>query len=309
MKRTVFISLTVIISLLIVGALALGLVKGLPFLRDAVAMYRHIYQSALREPGAEQDWRREFGDTAKTLASYPKLEDNAAAARLIELALPVGIGLARPKSRLPDANESSVDRAMWKAIGDYDAAELTKQGGRVSKPPDNIRAHLDVHERELGALVDFLVRNDPPIWKSEVGLGAEAPIPNLSGQIRLHRLLVARALNLAAGGQDQEAERTLLASWKLNGSLRDRPEVISQLIAITAARMQVGLARRLSVDPDSWLRRFADHDYRASLLQAMKVGRHVLCGSFAWLADRDLAFACFGRRLTWRWRGLRRKRC
>lgn len=278
---------SIIVSLLIAGALAFGVIKGLPALRDAIGTYRHVQQAALRLPGAEQDWRREFGDTGETLARYPRHEDSAAAVRLVELAHPVGIELARPKPRQADMNESSGERALWQAIGNHDDSELSRPGGKVSPPPDNIRAYLEAHERELGTLVDFLAESGPPIWESEVQLGAEAPIPNLLGQIRLHRLLAIRALSLAAVGQDDEAERTLLASWTLNESLRNRPEVISQLIAITAARMQMGLARRLLVDPDQWRRRFADHDYRASLLQAMKVEavgrlRYFPSGSSAW---------------------------
>ncbi|HWZ86371.1 MAG TPA: hypothetical protein VN032_09220, partial [Thermoanaerobaculia bacterium] len=229
---------TIIISLLIAGALAFGVIKGVPVLRDGIATYRHVQQAALRLPGAELDWRGELGDTAETLARYPKRDDSAAAVRLIELAHHIGVYLARPKSHQPGANESTEEKAVWQAIGNYNDAELTKSGGMVSAPPENVRAHLDSHEGEIGTLVDFLIESEPPTWESEVALGAEAPIPNLLGQIRLHRLLVARALCLAALGQDDRAGRALLASWNLNKSLRDRPEVISQLIAITAARMQ-----------------------------------------------------------------------
>jgi hypothetical protein len=228
-----------------------------------------------------------FGDPGETLARYPRQGDSANAVRLVELAHSVGVGLARPKPGQPDMNESGGEKALWQAIGNHNDSELSKPGGRVSTPPDSIRAYLEAHERELGMLVDFLVKNGPPIWESEVQLGAEAPIPNLLGQIRLQRLLAVRALSLAAVGQDDEAEETLLASWTLNQALRDRLEVISQLIAIAAARIHIGLARRLVVDPDQWRRRFADHNYRASLLEAMKVEavgrlRYLPSGPSAW---------------------------
>jgi hypothetical protein len=266
MKRPVVLAL----CLLIAGAAVFVLAKGIPFVCNAIEMDRHARKAALREPAAEQEWRREFGDPAKTLSAFPRREDSESATRLIELAHPLGIEMARPKDGQTPPRESNTARALTQAIRDYGSAELGRPGGSVSPPPEAVRIFLQARDRDIDAIVNSLSSAETPVWKSDVSLGAEAPIPNLLGQMRLQRLLVAQALSRARVGQEDEAERVLRASWSLNASLRDRPDVMSQLIAIAIARMQVGLARRISVDPASWLARFAEHDYRPSVLRALE---------------------------------------
>jgi hypothetical protein len=267
MKRTAI----VVVSFVVAGAAVFGFVKVVPTVRDAIDTQRHIRQAALRAPGAEADWRKEFGDPDRTLAAFPSHEDSEKAVRLIELARTVGIDLARSKSRQPGGGESGDKRALSRAISQYDEAELTRPGGKVEPPPGAVRAFLEERDREIGDVVTFLSTSGPPEWKVDVRLAHEAPVPNLLGQIRLQRLLVAQALNRAQLGRENEAEQVFHASWNLNASLRDRPDIISQLIAIAIARMQAGLARRLPLDPAPWRERFADHDYRASVLRALEV--------------------------------------
>ena len=260
----------VFVSLLVAAAVVFGFVKVVPTVRDAIDAQRHVRQAALRAPGAEADWRKEFGDPDLTLAAFPSHEDNEKAVRLIELARTVGIDLARHKSQQP-SGESDDKRASSRAISHYDEAELTRPGGIVEPPPEAVRAFLEARDREIGDVVSFLSTSEPPAWKVDALLGYEAPIPNLLGQLRLQRLLVAQALNRAQLGRENEAEQVFQASWNLNASLRDRPDVISQLIAIAIARMQAGLARRLPLDPAPWHERLVDHDYRASVLRALEV--------------------------------------
>jgi hypothetical protein len=62
---------------------------------------------------------------------------------------------------------------------------------------------------------------------------------------------------------------------------------MSQLIAISVARMHVGLARRFAVDPGRWRRNFASRDYRSNLFRAMEVEsvaglRHLPMGESRW---------------------------
>src|ERR1700737_1022097 len=267
MKRPVVLAL----CLLLAGAALFGLAKGIPFVCNAIEMNRHARKAALREPGAEQDWRREFGDPARTLSAFPRREEREAATRLIELAHSVGIEMARPKEGQKPPRESNSAKKLTEAIRDYGNAELGRPGGSVSPPPEAVRIFLEASGPDIDTILNLLSSPEPPVWKSDVCLGGEAPIPNLLGQMRLQRLLVARALSRAHVGQEGEAERVLRASWSLNASLRDRPDVMSQIIAIAIARMQVGLARRISVSPAAWLAGCAEHDLRASVLRALEV--------------------------------------
>ena len=259
----------VVLCILFVALGVFGLVKAVPFVRDAIELERHLRQAAPREAVAEQEWRREFGDPDQILSAFPRCEDNESARRLIELAHVVGIDMIRRDTTSP-VIEPQAERALNQAVADYVRAELTRPGGSVSAPPESARVHLERHSHDIDAIVDFLLSTAPPVWKIDVLGEPYAPSPNLSGQIRLQRLLVAQALNRARLGDEAAAERALSASWTLNASLRDRPDVLSQLLAIAVARMQVGLARRIPVDSAAWLNHFADHDYRSSLLKAME---------------------------------------
>jgi hypothetical protein len=263
------------------GAGVFTLVWAIPAFRGAARFRRHLVQAAAREPAAVAEWTREFGDPEGLLSSYPKQVDSPAATRLAELAHAVGIVMripataATPEIRGPE-------QIARKAALDYLTAELVKPGGPVSAPPLDVKKHLEAKAAGLRAIVSHLLEAEGLWWRSDLSLGFEAPIPNLLGQITLQRLLIAYALDRVSLGETTEAERALMASWQLNASVRHRPELISQLIAMSVARMQVGLGRRVPLDPSTWRGRFAAHDYRTSLFRAMvaesAAGKRVFVG-------------------------------
>jgi hypothetical protein len=204
------------------------------------------------------------------LAAFPKEPDNDKAVRLIDLARRVGVDMARP-GELRDGRVSrpaAADRALSKAIGKYCQNELMASRGPMNLPPETVRVFLDGHRLEIGDIVNVLSTSEPIAWQMRTRLGSEAPIPNLLGQLRLQRLLIAAALRTAG---DPESVRIFRSSWNLNASLWDRPEMMSQLISIGIDRMLLGLARKLPIDSDEWRTRLRDHDSRNSLLRAMEV--------------------------------------
>jgi hypothetical protein len=269
-RQNVKRAVVVVVWVLILGAAVFGLARAMPFVRGAIDMERHVRQAAPREPTAEQEWRKEFGDPERTLAAFPKVEDNETAGRLVELAHFVEIDMARPKAGQQPLRESNTEKAFRQAVGDYEIAELQRPDGNVGPPPETVRIFLEAHVHDFDAIVALLLAG-APAWKSDLSLGPEAPIPNLLGQIRLQRLLVARALSQAHLDEEAQAERTLCASWTLNESLRDRPDVISQLIAVAVTRLEVGLLRKIPANPTEWRARLVEHDYRVSMLKAMEV--------------------------------------
>jgi hypothetical protein len=252
----------------------------------AIPVFWHIRQAALREPGALRDWTEEFGSPDKTLATFPDQGDNEVANRLIELARSLGVDLTRTKPQQPRLVEPAGERALNQAVSDYYRSELVKTGGEVGPPDETLRAALEGCRPEIGAIINLLSDSTPAAWETRILAAFDAPIPNLSGQIHLLKVLAAEALNRARLGQTSEAERAVDASWALNSSLRDRPDLASQLIAVSIARIQVGLVRRIPVDPVSWSVRFSEHDYRASLLKAIEVesisALHVFAQGSSW---------------------------
>ncbi|MCI0446309.1 hypothetical protein L0152_24230 [bacterium] len=62
------------------------------------------------------------------------------------------------------------------------------------------------------------------------------------------------AFELAAAKNYVDAEKYLEAGWRLNDSLRSRPEVDLQIHAIEIDQKLTGLMRKLPVDPE-WIPR------------------------------------------------------
>jgi hypothetical protein len=282
-KRTVLILAG---SLLAVAA-GFGYVVGLPLLRPAFEVYRHVQKAASREPAALEAWTEAFGDPEKTLTAFPGQHDNAEAVRLIELARTLRIDVAAQRGERHRVIEPTSHRALNEAFARYCGSELTRSSGTIGAPGETARVVLDSCRAEVDSVVDFLRTCGPITWETDTSLGNGAPYPNLAGLMRLQRLLVAEALNSQRLGRHREAEAALEASWALNKSLRDRPDIPSQLVATAVARMQVGLLRRLEADPALWRATLVDHDYRASLLTAMVVEsaaalRNLPPGSSSW---------------------------
>jgi hypothetical protein len=266
MKRAVRVTVRILAAV----ALSLGLIVGIPIARDAIRMYRHLGRAASREPAAREAWEREFGDPGKTRAAYPKQTKDAAAVRLLDLVRPLGSGMVEQPGRR-NVVEPAGDRALSGSFTDYIRSELTRTAGAAQPPPETVAVFLNECRTDVDAIVDFLSVSEPPVWEIDVWLDSDASGPDPLWQMQLQKILVADALDLFRLGKLGAAEEALDASWTLNASLRERPDVLAQMIAVAVARMQVGLVRRISVDPAIWHSRLADHDYRASLFQALDV--------------------------------------
>src|SRR5207244_3328290 len=85
----------------------------------------------------------------------------------------------------------------------------------------------------------------------------------------ISRLLVADALLKARGG-DAAAWDDLHAIWLLDGGLRPRPDLISQLISLAMARMTNAAAAKMPLPEPAWLGELRAADYRRSYMAAMQ---------------------------------------
>jgi len=243
----------VVLGLAMAGAAVWGLATYGPYGRWYIRVRWRAIEASRREPAALAEWRREFGDPS---AALPTRDDNATAERLAALA--------------PDAGVSFTGQVEWtepeQAISNYVTAESMKTGGPVGGPPDIVRAYLDAHQRGIGAVVVLLTRSDPPAWKTDQWKSAP-----LFAVKALSNVLAAEALAQSSDGHGADADRTLLASWQLNASARDDPGIVGQTLFDAVAMIQASLARRLPIDPVAWRVRLGEHDYRASMLQALLI--------------------------------------
>lgn len=182
-------------------------------------------------------WPHGLGALEDFPKRFPKAGPTPAASRLTELARPLGIEFTEKKTgSAPDT---------LKAIGEYVKAQQERKTVVIDAPPAGIETFLDAHEREVDAVRDHLLANGPAIgWSVDLDAGLNAPIPNLLGHMHSARLLTARAL-VRARRNDPRAWTDLEAVIRLEQSLHKRPDMMSQAIGVSMARMAMGAAWKL----------------------------------------------------------------
>lgn len=222
---------------------------------------------------ASLGWERTFGTPEEIFERYPSRDPNSDALTLETLTAPLGIDIAT-RSRESDDRPTKEDRgpfvAVKPAIGGYLKTQLRRAHRQIDPPPEALAAFLDAHRGELEALRQHLLHGSIPEWELQIEKLAAGPIPNLLGHIDLHKLLVTDALASAQAGNADVALADLEASWRLSRAVVRDPILITQLIRVSVARMQVGALRQLDRVPPIWLERLRGADHRERFLEAMR---------------------------------------
>ena len=281
-RLKVFLGLAVAAGLAVLAVAAFWLV---PAVRHALAVQRHLRESAVREPAILAEWTERFGDPKTLEVRFPPSPDDSLAIELAGRAKELGIDLHAPYPPEPGGPLHSPEDLLFGDVGKYVRAQIERASGDVEAPASPVCEYLDRHRPAIEEIAEFLTRSDPPRWEAAPAwlLG---PVPNLLGHRRLQHVLTADALALSLAGDHEAAERRLLAAWNLNASLRDRTDFISQMIAVANARMHAGVARWIVLEDPAWEERLRDHDYRESMLRALAVqaaaGGCILAGESVW---------------------------
>ena len=228
--------------------------------------------AARAEERCDKEWTAIFESLDDLEKKHPKRETNETAKKLEALTRGSSFDLTsdvrRPGS--PRRGVPPAEARSNQAILDYAVAEITKGEAVVDPPPEDIARFFEEKRTQLDAIESTLIASPTPQWSLDISLSErESPPPNLLGHIRLQRVLMARALAVAHGGNNDAAARLLGASWNLNESLWTRPETISVLMAMAGAHLQVGVLRKVNVDERLWNQRLSALDSRRSLLGAL----------------------------------------
>jgi hypothetical protein len=240
-----------------------------------IAVYAGVEIAARRAmEDARQLWDPKLGTEEQLRDRYPHREANAAALRVEQLAMPLGIRMA-PRSFLdraePTKQQLQAQQQIKTPLWTYVDGELQRPDLTVQPPPADVRDFLDAHRVEIDALRDHLLDGPAPQWELHLERLWQGPLPNIVGHASLQRLLVADALTKIHDGDRPHAVRTLQAGWTLNQAIADDPMVMTQLVSIAVARFHSGALRKAAPLPPAWRDRLHAHDYRASLREALRV--------------------------------------
>jgi len=228
-----------------------------------------IAAASMERSVAMRPWPNGLGGLAQVPARYPeRLAATPAAIALTRLTVPLGIDIAPREKNGPGVPRPDYDAANT-ALRGYLDAQLARPSSVIDPPPPALAAYLANHRDAIDAVRAHLLSGAPIGWKTQLSKGYDMPLPNLLGHMKLARLFVADAL-LKARANDAGAWDDLHALWLLDGGLRTRPELISQLISLAIARMTNAAAAKLPPSEPAWLGEVRAVDYRRSLVASLQ---------------------------------------
>jgi hypothetical protein len=224
-----------------------------------------------QQRAAEVAWAESFPGEGDPLSRFPKAAANASARRVEELAARLGIDAVPPnvgRIQPEPADAMAIERMLTpilRAVG----SQRTKEDDVPPAMPEAVTTALQAQAAVLEALETHLLGAPVPEWERDLGL--DRPLPRLSALRQLHSLLLARAL-VAAGRSDAGAAgRALAAADRLVTGLRGRPELICQIIAMSFDGFHHAVLRSAAAALAGTGRGPTAHDYRQSVLTALRL--------------------------------------
>ncbi|HUP45263.1 MAG TPA: hypothetical protein VM779_07090 [Thermoanaerobaculia bacterium] len=212
--------------------------------------------------GDRHEWPDDLGSLSEIPARYPPVSMSRAAARLVALAEPLGIDMAPRDPRTPP--ESRPLEFVRGQIGKWLAEQLSNPTPRVEPLPSESGEYFAGRAADLAAIVTLLLSDEPIVWPEDLR-DPVSPLPNFTGHMNLHRVLVARALDRSRFG-DSGGWNDLRAAWHVARPLLDRHESISKMIALAIARNVNAAARKMPLPAPDWLAGMQELDFRGAFL-------------------------------------------
>lgn len=196
-------------------------------------------------------WADAFEPMGSFVARYPKQPDSPAGRKLDELTRPLGIEMCGPRGATSGGAKGPHDD-LFQELGTH-IGNCERAGSDECAPPSNqAQLFLERERARLDATETQILEGGPLRWEQDVSKGVAAPIPRLLGHRWLQNLLLTRALMHSGQGRLDAAERTLEASWILNASMTERPDLLSRLIAVAVTEMQHGVLRTMKAPSERW---------------------------------------------------------
>ncbi|MGC1306723.1 MAG: hypothetical protein WA885_05800 [Phormidesmis sp.] len=146
--------------------------------------------------------------------------------------------------------------------------QVTKTSGSFDAPPPLLRDYLMRYGDRIASAQAYLLANPIPRWDMDAVQMSDPDYAFASfANVRsMQNLLLTSAIAQAQQGQNSAAIAALEASWRLNQSMLQRPDLLSQLTASIVSEQQAGLLRHLSQVPERWQSRLIQQAQTQSVL-------------------------------------------
>ena len=234
-----------------------------------------------KKRAADRGWAESFEPMETLAARYSGTPNSPAAQELATLSARLGISMESPLMERTPRGRTQESRARLRLAQEETnelrplVAFLAAEAGRaddetLDAPPPQVADFLSGHRAEIEAIETHVLGSDTISWACDIQKGADSPTAPLLGHRHLVSVLLVHALETARAGNDQAAQRALEASWKLNLVLRERPELIAQLVAIGVAGSHNAVLRRIPGTLPEWQGRLSSQDWRRSMLRSLQ---------------------------------------
>jgi hypothetical protein len=210
------------------------------------------------------------------LQEFPKSGMNETARQLEEVTTRLGMFNPMPQRLYGGERKGATGPFGAVDIPPYVLNQLRRPNDVVDPLPEGTQDYLRKHRADLDAIYGLLQQSEGPRWETDVSALVQAPVPGLMYHRQLHGLFALDILNKTRQGQSASALQALEASWRINQSLRRRPELVSHMSATSILHLQAGVIRKMKNVPVEWWQRLDVKVWQESFLRAMELDAVVL---------------------------------
>ncbi len=207
----------------------------------------------------------------QSCSSFRKSGMNETARQLEELTTRLGIFNPMPNRLYDGQRKNFVGPFDTLDAPAYVVSQSRKPTDDIDEAPAKLQDYLKAHRADLDALYSLIQRSDVPRWETDIALLSRAPAPALFYHRQLQGLIALDILERTRKGETAAAQAALEASWKINQSLRERPEFLSQMMALSVLDLQTGALRKMEHVPDTWQKRIGLAAWQESFWRAMEL--------------------------------------
>jgi hypothetical protein len=224
-----------------------------------------------QEARAERAWAKTLESMDDFLARYPEAPASEPALRVGAAAARIGVDLDpfdAKGSRSAEADGKAFQLVQQPLLS-FVASQTRNADDALDAPPPQVSAWLSAHDAGIAALVAE-VNSGGTIAFATDWSSARRPEPSTIGVRNVACVIVLRALDRERHGDSQTASAALEASWRLGGALRERGELINQIVALGVDSTTLGALRKLRDPPHPWRVRLTEQDRLRSILRALE---------------------------------------
>jgi len=255
-RRQALLSAAISVVLVVVLLLWLGF-------GDRLASYQ--------EARADRVWTRTLESMDDLVARYPEAPASEPALKVGAAAARIGVDLDPfdAKGSRSAGAEGKAFQLVHQPLLAFVSSQTHKADDALDAPAPEISAWLSAYDAGIAALVAEVNSGGTIAFATEWS-SARRPDPSPIGVRNVVTVIVLRALDRERHGDSQAASEALEASWRVGGALRERGELINQIVALGVDSMTLGALRKLRDPPHPWRARLTGQDRIRSILRALE---------------------------------------